>query len=320
MQRAAGKKILSILIVILSYCLPSAFAADVFTWTDEKGTTYFADSVHQVPERFRNQIRTKTLQKNQPADESRSAAAAPAARGRPREEAIHDPNPAPTLNRYEVPFVAYEGSARRIIIQVTFNDAVTVPMALDTGAPGLIISPQLAERLGVFGKKDEAKLYVMAGGIGGRVPAVVDIIDRVQVGGAKVRFVPATVTSSVSASFEGLIGMDFVSNYTMKVDSGRRVVILEELPPNPGAPGGREELWWRSLYGEFGTLREGWREFGAAIEKKMTASMISAGPDFDILQKVKEFSGTQYRAADTLLAKLDRYANENQVPTQWRQY
>ena len=43
-------------------------------------------------------------------------------------------------SRYEIPFEAYEGAAKRIIISVTFNDSVTAPMMLDTGAPGMLIS------------------------------------------------------------------------------------------------------------------------------------------------------------------------------------
>ena len=40
------------------------------------------------------------------------------------------------LKRYEVSYKAYEGMARRIIIPVRFNDSVTAPMVLDTGATG----------------------------------------------------------------------------------------------------------------------------------------------------------------------------------------
>lgn len=319
MKRVAFSILLSLSAALLLFSGPVAPAADVFTWTDEKGTTYFADSLHQVPERYRNQIQTKAFRKDPPADAPGSGAVAPLIREGAGEGAPPDSEAGSKLHRYEVPFVAYEGSARRIIIQVTFNDSVTVPMALDTGAPGLVISPQLAERLGIFGR-DEGKLYVMAGGIGGRVPAVLAIIDRVQAGGAQSRFVPAQVTSSISSSFEGLIGMDFVSHYTMKVDSARRVVIFEELPPNPEAPGGREELWWRSLYRDFAGLRARWTEYGDDVEKKMSGSPISAGPEFDRLRRLKEFSASQRRAAEKLLDRLDRYANENGVPREWRQY
>lgn len=56
----------------------------------------------------------------------------------------------PKLNSYEVPFEAYEGSAQRVIVSITFNDSVTVPMLIDTGAPGLLILPKLAKQLGVI--------------------------------------------------------------------------------------------------------------------------------------------------------------------------
>lgn len=311
---------------LLLFSFSIAFAAEIFTWTDDSGTTNFSDSLHQVPERYRNQVKTKLLPqdsssdlKGQRAGEARLEVS-PLVKLRPDEDSRPDSDGGQRLHRYEVPFVAVDrSSARRIIIEVTFNDSVTAPMLLDTGSPGLMISSKLAERLGIFGR-DESKLYVKAGGIGGEVPAVFAIIDRVQMGGAKDRFVPAVIAPSISPSFEGLIGMDFVSNYSMKVDTLRQVVIFEELPLNPNAPGGRGEGWWRSLYQEVAGTRSKWKEFGLSIEKKINGSPISAGPDFERLKGLKEFSNAQYRASGRLLDTLDHYANEYSVPRPWRAY
>jgi hypothetical protein len=68
--------------------------------------------------------------------------------------------------KFEVPYQASEGSARRVIVPVTFNDRVTVPMALDTGSPGMVVSFGLAARLGLF-SADKGTLVVEASGIGG---------------------------------------------------------------------------------------------------------------------------------------------------------
>ncbi len=61
---------------------------------------------------------------------------------------IDDQGETPKLSPYVIPFIAYEGTARRIIISVTFNDSVTAPMVLDTGATGMLISSKLAKNLG----------------------------------------------------------------------------------------------------------------------------------------------------------------------------
>jgi len=214
--------------------------------------------------------------------------------------------------RYEVPFVAYEGSAKRIIVSVTFNDSVTAPMIIDTGAPGLVISPQLAEKLGVF-SQDEGRVWIIASGIGGSTPAIRTIIDKVQMGGASDRFVPTTVTRLISPSFEGLIGMDFTSKYSMKVDPLKKVVVFEELPPDLNAPGGRDERWWKSTFQEFNDYLNAWQQYGEAIDRR-----IQRGIDKEGLKKLKTFSEGQYEQANKLHDRLERYASEYSVPRQWR--
>jgi len=51
--------------------------------------------------------------------------------------------------RHEIPYDPYEGSAQRVIINVTLNGRVSARLAVDTGAPKTIISFELAEQLGL---------------------------------------------------------------------------------------------------------------------------------------------------------------------------
>ena len=66
-------------------------------------------------------------------------------------------------------------------------------MLLDTGSPGLLISPDLAGRLDLINESD-TELLITASGIGGSVPASLTVVDSVSVGGARSEFLPATVT------------------------------------------------------------------------------------------------------------------------------
>lgn len=131
----------------------------------------------------------------------------------------------------------------------------------------MLILPQLAKKLGIF-NEDQGKLFVMTGGIGGLAPAIRTIIDRVEAGGAKDHFIPTTVTRSISKSFEGLIAMDFMSNYSINNDYKRRVVVFEETPPNPDSPGGHDEEWWRTNFHEFGLLRTAWKKYLETLIKR----------------------------------------------------
>ncbi len=129
------------------------------------------------------------------------------------------------VKSFVIPYKAYQGTARRIIIPVTFNGLVTAPMLLDTGAPGMHISYRLAEKLDIF-DNDEAKLWVNIAGIGGSIPAIFTVIDTIQVGEAEDHFIPTTVTRSISGSFEGLIGMDFMANYSIHIDTKKHVLVF----------------------------------------------------------------------------------------------
>lgn len=215
------------------------------------------------------------------------------------------------LRRFEVPYTPYEGGARRIILSVTLNNSVTVPMALDTGSPGMIISGALATRLGIF-RGDEGKLLVTASGIGGKAPAVLTIIDAVRISGAEDQFVPTIITGRLSDSFEGLVGMDFLANYSIQVDAGRQVVVLTEQPASPRMPGGHDEAWWRSHFRSFARMRSEWKDYREQLNRTQA--------DPQTLQRLKNFADSQYREADKLFSKLNGYAIRHSVPMHWREF
>ncbi len=215
------------------------------------------------------------------------------------------------LRKIEVPYTAYEGSSLRVIIPVQLNGSVTARMALDTGSPGMIIFDRLANKLGLF-EKDDGKLLTYSAGIGGNAPSILTIVDSVQVGRAEDRFIPTSIVASLSDSFDGLIGMDFMANYAVRIDTARRVVVFEELPDRENMPGGHDEMWWRSNFRHFASRRAEWKQFMASLNaQKMDRS------NFD---KMKHFADKQYREADRLFTKLNNYAVTNSVPMHWRQY
>ncbi|MFZ5876038.1 MAG: aspartyl protease family protein [Nitrospirota bacterium] len=298
----------------------TARAADVFIWTDDKGTTHFSDSTSDVPARFRKSIKTK---KFGPVEED-SAAKPPAANELPDvDDAPPSPDPAPTveetLRRFEVPYQAYEGSAKRVIVNVKFNDRVTAPMALDTGAPSSLISPNLAKELDLF-DDEHGRLWVAVGGLGGSTLAIRTVVNSVQIGGARTDFVPVEVTKSISNAFEGLIGMDFMGNYAMRVDPTRRVVIFEELPQTSDRPGGRDEDWWRSTFREFAAFHNGWKDALKTVETEIDRPSGMTSTSAADLQKRREIAKRQTQEAEKLMDRLHRFARENAVPMHWRTY
>lgn len=282
----------------------ASFAGDFYQWKDSNGVTHYADSISGVPPEYRTQITEGKFHKK-PAKSTvrqKSGAHLPGKQVNEKKGA---------LKRIEIKYKAYEGSARRIIIPVTFNGSVTVPMLLDTGAPGLVISPKLANKLGLF-SNDDGKLLTMAGGIGGSVPAVLTIIDTASVAEAKDTFIPATITSSISGSFEGLVGMDFLANFSISIDTRKHILVLQERAPDKNEPAGHDQTWWRINFRQFANMRSGWLRYRDYIKKR-----VSGQSDMERLLK---FANFQYKQADKLFRKLEQYAGYNSVPTHWRKY
>ncbi len=216
------------------------------------------------------------------------------------------------LKRYEVPYKAYEGIAKRIIIPVTLNGNVTVPMLLDTGAPGVIISSKVAEKLKIF-DSDEGRLLWMSGGIGGTVQSTFTILDSIEVGGAKDHFIPTEIIErSISEQFEGLIGMDFMANYTIHIDTSKHVLVFEQRPPRHSMPAGHDESWWRANFKKLSIMRAYWAKVKDDLDKQNDSSEKG--------RALKKVADQQYNEADKLFNKLDGYASRNAVPMHWRQY
>ena len=281
----------SIAVLLLSAGV-SVQASSFYEWTDEKGVKHFASSLDEIPAKYQAHATPPTT-KQSPR---------PAAAPKPVVDSPTGTVDVP-LRKFEVAYQAFEGSARRVIIPVTLNDAITVPMALDTGSPGMVVSFELAERLRLL-SKDNGRLLVAAAGIGGTTPAVLTIIDTVAVAGARSAFVPTTVTDKLSDAFQGLVGMDFMAGYNVSIDSKRKVLVLEEIPKGQESPGGHDEAWWRDTFQEFRETRDRWRAYAEARASNLGTQ--------------KALGDFQLRESERLLQRLNIYASENAVPQHWR--
>jgi hypothetical protein len=210
------------------------------------------------------------------------------------------------FKKYAVP---YSGNSRRIIIPVTFNGRVTANMLLDTGAPGMHISDTLAEKLGLLDSM-ESNMWVTVGGIGGTVPAIFTIIDNIRVGEAEDTFIPTFISPSISNEFDGLIGMDFMANYEVRIDTKKRVVIFEELPESKDLPAGHDEQWWRTTFKDFKSLRDTWDEYRDSYSIKEAFTQRE--------KNLKAFIERQCKKAGELNDRLSGYASQHSVPLEWR--
>ena len=287
---------LASILAIAVLCFSGSASAEIYKWIDENGELHVATSLADVPERYRDQItRIKTDKAPAPKRPATNDAAAT--------EQPQVPLAEPTLRRFEVPY-ENQGSTRRVIIPVTFNDTVTAPMALDTGSPGMVIWLGLAVKLGIF-TRDSGTLLTEVGGIGGGALSILTIVDSVSVQGARDAFVPTNVMAGLSEDFEGLIGMDFLTNYMISIDTRKKVVVFQETEPQPGTRGGHDEGWWRRTFEDFRVVRDGWKKYAKSADQRPGS-------------RAEAFVKFQLREAERLLLRLDLYASDNAVPRHWR--
>jgi Aspartyl protease len=224
---------------------------------------------------------------------------------------------APARKRIAVPYAAFEGQSQRIIVAVTLNGGTRAQMAVDTGAPGTVIFPRLAERLGLL-REGSTRLFTLAGGIGGHSAAALVLLDSLAVGEARTELVPALVTPAVTEAFDGLVGMDFVAGYSVQIDTERRQLVLTELPPGSDRPAGHDEAWWRRTFGELEGQKALWRRVRAGVEEQQQRSLSSTGPEAGERTDLRAFAERQAQEAEKLAARLERYASNNGVPREWR--
>jgi len=191
------------LIRIFRFFLPTLLLLSLAAWIFPEGHALGGDPPHSFSDADLTKYRRRSDSQRPSAPRNMW----------PTQEAGADEKP--SLKVFTVPYQPLEGSARRIIVPVTLNGSVTARMALDTGAPGMVISERLAQRLGVF-ERDDEKLIISASGIGGTVPAILTIVDTARIGQVEDRFIPTQVTSLPDMAFEGLIGMDFRPNVSVQ--------------------------------------------------------------------------------------------------------
>lgn len=293
------------------------FGADFYKWTDEKGSVHFSGSIEDVPEKYRAQARGGTF--DQKAGEQKSGKEGPdvpRAYTTPGIEPAQKPEP---FKRYTVPYTSYEGTTSRLIIEVTFNGRITVPMILDTGAGEVIISETLAKQLGLF-DREQAKLDVSVSGFGGTAPAIRTILDSMEIGEIKNVFVPTRIVPTLSEAFYGVVGMNFMSHYQVRINPLETVVVFEEIRADVPHFGGHDERWWRQYFAEFSAYRDQLKQRVTALEQYLRENKLAYKSVRDAVKTELAYSETQYREAEKLLEQLTRYASLNGVPISWRRF
>lgn len=268
--------------------------AEIYQWTDESGRTHFTQDLSKVPARYRgaakNGSAVPTRSKVQTFESAAPASVAPSA-GSSRSKS----------GSAEVYRIRVQRAGTSMMVKVRLNNSVTALFLIDTGATDLVIPRPVAEQLGLdLGPGVRTKRYSTANGI---VEQATVMLRTVQLGGAKVENVPASVSDSMGV---GLLGLSFFNHFTYNVDAAAGIVTLR---PNGMASaglirGGRSEAQWRSEFGGI-DARIDWveREYARKAESKARTRR-------RLLEEIEELERQR--------ALLESEAAAARVPMSWR--
>jgi clan AA aspartic protease (TIGR02281 family) len=217
--------------IVLIVALSPPAGAEIYRWTDEEGRLHFTEQLSKVPPRYREQAKREAASSSDtPRVQSYSGAAVAA-------PADRSPRPGGPGGEVHIPFERF-GSLMRV--EATVNDLIRVPFLIDTGASGVSIPAAYAERLGIRIRPDTP--YIEVHTAAGVVPRAVVELKAVEVGGARVENLTATVNPAMDV---GLLGGTFFNNFVYRVDAAASVITLS---PNENLRGGLGEDEWRARF------------------------------------------------------------------------
>jgi len=187
----------------LSYGAAQLGAAEYFRWIDESGVLHITDNLHNVPPEQRGNAGRTQVQE------------AP----RIPEKQIKEPQ-----RRASIPM---ERHGQVVIIQATLNNKRSAKFVVDTGARYTLISNALARDLAIdVGTNPKTLPFQTANGL---IQAPVTSLESIAVGGMEIRNLPAAVHDAVpDPEVAGLLGLNFLSNFRMDIDTQKGVLHLEK--------------------------------------------------------------------------------------------
>jgi len=178
-------------------------AAEYYRWVDENGVLHITDNLHNVPSKQRSKA-------------SRIQA--------PESPRVAEPEKMPAPRKASIPM---ERHGEVVIIEATLNNKRSAKFVVDTGASYTLISSALARDLLIdIGQNAKTLPFQTANGL---INAPVTNLESISVGGMEIRNLTAAVHDAIpDPQVAGLLGLNFLSNFRMDIDTQKRMLHLEK--------------------------------------------------------------------------------------------
>lgn len=125
--------------------------------------------------------------------------------------------------------IALSRSSSNLTVEVKLNDSLTCVMIVDTGASIVSITKNVADLLGIdlSGVRNDIELTVADGSA---IRAKEVYLKSVQVGDSRAEdVIAAVVDNPPGPGVEGLLGMSFLNNFGVTLDSANKKLILDSI-------------------------------------------------------------------------------------------
>jgi aspartyl protease family protein len=177
-------------------------AADFYRWVDDKGIVHFTDNLHNIPESRRG-----TARRIQGSTDTGSR-----------------PAPAAPPTKASIPFEKH-GSV--VIIGATLNGTTPVKLVLDTGASFTMISSATAKQLDIDASQNPRTMPFQTAN--GMIHAPLINLESISVAGLELKNLTAAVHDAMpDSAAAGLLGLNFLTNFRMDIDTEKGIVHLEK--------------------------------------------------------------------------------------------
>lgn len=185
--------------------LTTPASAEIVKYTDDNGINHYVEGLQSVPQQYRARAVPLGMSND-------GKTAAPGAGGG---------SAAPTSVKGGATITYAPG--QRIMVNAMINGSTPAQLMLDTGADKTMINPRVLAAAGVSLARPVGS--AMVSGVGGSQEMQFVTINSLEVAGATVgRLIVAA--HGVEGAGDGLLGRDFLDNFSLNIDAAKGVVTL----------------------------------------------------------------------------------------------
>jgi len=193
----------SLSLSLLFLCSGLLSAAEYYRWVDHNGVVHFTDNMHNIPEKQRGTAGRIQAQESPKAAETTNRGAA---------------------TKSSVPF---ERRGQVVVIEAMLNGKTPAKLVVDTGATYTMISVATAKELDIDPSGNQRRLPIQTAN--GMIQAPLTRLESINVGGMEMKNLTAVIHDAVpSSQVAGLLGLNFLSNFRMDIDTQKGLLHLEK--------------------------------------------------------------------------------------------